>query len=128
MKKSYKLIFGLIIAVNLLAASSAEQIQLKPIELSGKEGGYANGKVWKSNSLLRKTNILFYIDPDKIADIKQFVSDLESKKSQTNNVGITYIVNTKATLVPTFSFRLKLKRKQGNLMQFLMYWTRKKFI
>lgn len=92
----------------------AEPTQLKPIELCEKVGVFEDGLVWKSDSLLGKTNVLIYVDPDKIGDIKQCVSILEKENSKHNKFGITYIVNTKATLIPTFLIKSKIRKKAKN--------------
>ena len=101
----------LIILATWFALSNAERTQLKPIELCEKVGGSENGLVWKSDSLLGNTNVLIYVDPDKISDIKQCVSILEEENSKHNDFGITYIVNTKATLIPTFLIKSKIRKK-----------------
>ena len=92
----------------------ADPTQLKPIELCEKVGGSESGLVWKSDSLLGNTNVLIYVDPDKITDIKQCVSILEKENSKHNEFGITYIVNTKATLIPTFLIKSKIRKKAKN--------------
>ena len=104
----------LIILVTWFAILKAELTQLKPIQLCEKVGGFENGLVWKSDSLLGNTNVLIYVDPDKITDIKQCVSILEKENSRHNKFGITYIVNTKATLIPTFLIKSKIRRKAKN--------------
>ncbi len=93
------------------AILNAELTQLKSIELNEQVGGSENGLVWESDSLLGNTNVLIYVDPDKISDIKQCVSILEEENSKHNDFGITYIVNTKATLIPTFLIKSKIRKK-----------------
>ena len=95
----------------LLTTLTAKEAKLKPIILSGDDGGYAKGSMWKSSYLLGKTNVLIYADPDKFSDIKQFVTDLEKEKFKNNNFGLTFIVNTEATMIPTFAIRSKIKKK-----------------
>ena len=104
----------LLILVTWFASLKAELTQLKPIELCEKVGGFKNGLTWKSDSLLGNTNVLIYVDPDKITDIKQCVSILEKENSMHNEFGITYIVNTKATLIPTFLIKSKIRKKAKN--------------
>ena len=101
----------LIIFATWFALLNAEPIQLKPIELCEKVGGSENGLVWKSDSLLGTINVIIYVDPDKITDIKQCVSILEEENSKHIDFGITYIVNTKATLIPTFLIKSKIRKK-----------------
>jgi len=107
--------FRLILSIILLAMSSgvlnAEDIRLKQIVLNGKKGGYADGNIWTSNSLLGRTNVIIYVDPDNFSDIKQFVSDLEREKSKKDNFGLTFIVNTASTVIPNFAIRSKIKSK-----------------
>ena len=90
---------------------NAELTQLKSIELNEQVGGHENGLAWKSDSLLGTTNVIIYVDPDKVSDIKQCVSILEEENSKHNDFGITYIVNTKATLIPTFLIKSKIRKK-----------------
>lgn len=90
---------------------NAELTQLKSVELNEQVGGLENGLAWKSDSLLGNTNVLIYVDPDKISDIKQCVSILEEENSMHNDFGITYIVNIKATLIPTFLIKSKIRKK-----------------
>ena len=104
----------LIIIVIWFATLKAELTQLKSIQLCEKVGGFEDGLVWKSDSLLGNTNVLIYVDPDKIADIKQCVSILEKENSKHNEFRITYIVNTKATLIPTFLIKSKIRKKAKN--------------
>ena len=100
-----------IIIIIWFVTLKAELTQLKPIELCEEVGGSENGLVWKSDSLLGSTNVLIYVDPDKITDIKQCVSILEEENSKYKKFGITYIVNTKATLIPTFLIKSKIRKK-----------------
>ncbi|MCK5760787.1 MAG: hypothetical protein KAH33_05805 [Candidatus Delongbacteria bacterium] len=111
MKKIYNLIFTLAVIATLFTVLVAKEIQLKSIELCGDKGGYAKGGTWKSNSLLGKINVLIYTDPDKSSDIKQFVLDIEKEKIENNNFNLTFIVNTEATMLPTFAIRSKIKSK-----------------
>lgn len=104
----------LIVMITWLVSLKAELTQLKPIKLCEIVGGFENGSVWKSDSLLGKTNVLIYVDPDKINEIKQCVSILEKENSKHNEFGITYIVNTRATLIPTFLIKNKIRKKAKN--------------
>ena len=49
-----------------------------------------------------------------MSDIKQFVSILEEENSNDKTFEITYIVNTKATLLPTFVIQKKIRKKAEN--------------
>jgi len=109
MKKNYSLIVVLIFV--LLTSLTAKEVKLKPVILSGSDGGYAKGSTWRSNYLLGKTNVLIYADPDKFSDIKEFVDSLEKEKSKNDNFDLTFVVNTEATMIPTFAIRSKIKKK-----------------
>ena len=111
MKNRFKQIAILTIVITLFTTLNARISQLDPIELSGKKGEYAKGGAWKSNSMLGKTNVLIYTDPDKFSDLKQFVLDIEKEKIKNNNFDLTFIVNTEATMLPTFAIRSKIKSK-----------------
>ncbi|NOR44923.1 MAG: hypothetical protein GQ534_04995 [Candidatus Delongbacteria bacterium] len=111
MKNRFKQIAILTIVITLFTTLNARISQLDPIELSGDRGEYAEGGTWKSNSLLGKTNVLIYTDPDKFSDLKQFVTDIENEKMKNNNFDLTFIVNTEATMLPTFVIRSKIKSK-----------------
>jgi len=100
--------------ITLSAALKADLTQLKPIELGEKVGESENGSVWKSDSLLGHTNVLIYVDPDKINDVKECILILEEENSKHNKFGITYIVNTQATLIPTFLIKSKIRKKANN--------------
>ena len=111
MKKIHRIFSILILLTLVFTELTAKDIQLKPIELCDDKGGYAKGGTWKSNSLLGKTNVLIYTDPDKFSDLKEFVSDIEKEKMMENNFGLTFIVNTEATMIPTFAIQSKIKSK-----------------
>lgn len=110
MKKKITLLLIIFGLLNL----NAKLIQIKQIKLSKKTGGYANGKSWNSDSLLGKTNVIVYVDPDKMSDIKNFISVLEEKNYNKNKLGLTYVVNTDATLIPTFIIKSKIKKRAEN--------------
>ena len=75
----------ILLVVSWLVNLHADLVQLKPIELAGKVGGYANGNSWKSDSLIGKTNVVFYVDPDKIIDVKNLISTLEVEKVENDS-------------------------------------------
>jgi predicted transcriptional regulator len=110
-KNIYNSITTFIVIATLFTVLNARIQPLYPIELSGKKGEYAKGGTWKSNFLLGKTNVLIYTDPDEFSDLKQFVSDIENEKMRNNNFDLTLIVNTEATMLPTFVIRSKIKSK-----------------
>jgi len=110
-KTTFRSIFIIILFVLLLRILNAEDIRFKQIVLQGNKGGYVDGNIWNSNSLLGRTNVIIYVDPDNFSDIKQFVSYLESEKSINDNFGLTFIVNTAATAIPNFAIRSKIKSR-----------------
>ena len=112
LKNRVKSFFSFLIVTAVLCnALGAEEIPLKKIELNGKRGGNQEGESWASDSLLGKTNVLIYTDPDEFSNLKQFVSDIESEKMKKNNFDLTFIVNTEATMLPRFAIRSKIKSK-----------------
>ncbi|MDA3837656.1 MAG: hypothetical protein PF574_01585 [Candidatus Delongbacteria bacterium] len=111
MKNIYNIITTFIVIVTFFTVLNAKNIPLKTIQLCGSNGGYAKGGTWKSNSLLGKTNVLIYTDPDEFSELKQFVSDIENEKMKNNSFDLTLIVNTEATMLPTFVIRSKIKSK-----------------
>ena len=111
MKKIHKIYSVIIILALMFTLLNARIQPLYPIELSGKKGEYAKGGTWKSNFLLGKTNVVIYTDPDEFPDLRQFVSDIEQEKIKNNNFDLTLIVNTEATMLPTFVIRSKIKSK-----------------
>ncbi|MEA3499844.1 MAG: hypothetical protein U9R41_02320 [Candidatus Marinimicrobia bacterium] len=119
--KKHKLIFGTIFVIVFLAILNAEQIQLNPIELSGKDGGYASGEKWNSNSLLGSKNVIIYADPDKMHSCTELINKIEKLRSKNDNFNITYIVNTEATIIPTWFIRSKIKKKEKNHRIFPMF-------
>jgi predicted transcriptional regulator len=110
-KTPFRLILTIILFVMLFNVLNAEDIRLKQIVLNGKKGGYADGKIWTSNSLIGRTNVIIYVDPDNFSDIKQFVSYLEAEKSINDNFGLTFIVNTASTVIPNFAIRSKIRSR-----------------
>ena len=107
MKKKITLLLIIFGLLNL----SATLIPIKQIKLAKKNGGYANGKSWNSDSLLGKTNVIIYVDPGKMSDVKDLISVLEEKNYNKNKLGLTYIVNTDATFIPTFIIKSKIKKR-----------------
>ena len=109
--RTQKLLFGIIITLMFFSFLTAKPIQLESVKLSGKDGGFATGEDWSSDSLLGKINVIIYIDPDKFSKVKQFISELEIAKSKNNIFDLTFIVNMEATILPTFIIKSKIKNK-----------------
>ncbi|MCK4956374.1 MAG: hypothetical protein KAS49_01975 [Candidatus Cloacimonetes bacterium] len=102
--KLHKILFVLILIISFYINLTAELIQLESIKLSGKDGGYADGKDWSSDFLLGKINVIIYIDPDKFSEIKQFISDLKLEKSKIKkkakqSEAISYVLDNAKILV-----------------------------
>ena len=109
MKNNYKFVVTISLLLSLSFTLSA--ITLKPVKLADNHGGYIDGRVWKSDFLLGKTNIIIYADPDEFSDMKKFVENLKKEKSKNNNFGLTFIINTEATMIPTFMIKSRIKKK-----------------
>ena len=111
MLNKLKLILMTIILLQVCSSLSAELIQFQPVTLAGKSGGFADGRTWDSNNLLGKINVLLYVDPDEMGEVKKLLSILEEKNYDKQKVDIVCIVNTDATIIPAFLIKGKIEKK-----------------
>jgi uncharacterized protein len=106
---------GLYIVVALMVLLISEiqgQAELLPsVVLKGDAGGFINGNEWNSSALKDKINLLLYVDPDKQSWVKPLVDTLNSINYSPDTIGLTYILNTDATLIPNFIIKKKVKQK-----------------
>lgn len=104
------LIFIATIFLSLNCFAKVKIGQIPPaIELSGKDGGLVSGKKWESKSLMGKTHILFYVDPDESDANKEMENVLKESYLPVKSVAI---INMDATLMPNFAIEYKLEEKQ----------------
>ena len=94
-----------------LIVSRANADILPPVNLSGNNGGLCGGKEWKSSSLQNKVNLVLYVDPDKQEWMKPLVMKLDSINYSPDSLGVTFILNTDATIIPDFIIRNRVKEK-----------------
>jgi len=87
--------------------------QINSLELSGQNGGLvSNEKPWTTDSLSKKTTVLFYIDPD-FAELNDHVSKaLTDAKFPPKTLHSVAIINNAATWIPNFAIRSRLEEKQ----------------
>ena len=112
----------LIIIIMALSSSlsllKAQETILPALTLSGDDGGLTNGDEWKSSTLKDKVNLLLYVDPDKHRDVKRLVTKLDSINYTPDSLGITFILNTGATIIPNFLIRNRMKKRAENTPNF----------
>ncbi len=106
---------NLLIITIMVISSTFSRLQaqtiLPTISLSSDDGGLTNGGEWQSSSLKDKVNLLLYVDPDKHSDVKLLVAKLDSINYSPDSLGITFIVNTGATIIPNFIIRNRMKKR-----------------
>jgi uncharacterized protein len=85
-----------------------ETATLPDVKISGEAGGMPDGTGWESLSMREKTNILFYVDPDKKGEVSLLIDALDSLQLDKNKFGMVFVVNTSATFVPDFILRKKI--------------------
>jgi len=105
-----------IIAIILFLTLSLFSLTLneipKEIKLLNDGGGLTDGMEWNSSGLKGKLNLLLYLDPDKKDDIDNFMNEFNHKNYDNSKLGITSILNLKATWLPNFAIEEKLKSQQ----------------
>ena len=95
----------------ILLLGKTEAAIFPEITLNGDNGGLCGGKEWKSSSLKNKVNLLLYVDPDKQSWIAPLVKKLESLHYLPDSLGITFVLNTDATIIPDFIIRNRVREK-----------------
>jgi predicted transcriptional regulator len=92
----------------LALSIEGETSTLPDVKISGEAGGLPGGTGWESFSMREKTNILFYVDPDKKGEVSLLINALDSLQLDKNKFGMVFVVNTSATFVPDFILRKKI--------------------
>jgi len=82
-----------------------------PVTLNGENGGLCGGKEWNSDVLKGKVNLVLYVDPDKQEWVKPLVMKLDSSHYSPDSLGVTFILNTDATIIPDFLIRNRVQEK-----------------
>ncbi len=109
-KRLYFLIL-FILSGYLLLRGNAFADGFSALTLRGEDGGMCGGKEWKSSSLKNKVNLLLYVDPDKQSWVKPLVAMLDSIHFSPDSLGITFVLNTDATIIPDFIIRNRVREK-----------------
>lgn len=94
-----------------MSPTLADSILLPDATLNGENGGLYDGSEWHSASLRNKVNLILYIDPDKQKQVKPLIAKLNSELSSTDSLGLFFIVNTSATMIPKFILRKKIANR-----------------
>ena len=109
--KYLNILMILIMLVSPLFESEANADVYSPVILSGDNGGLCGGADWKSSSLKGKVNLVLYVDPDKQSWVKPLVVKLDSAHFAPDSLGITFVLNTDATIIPDFLIRNRVQKK-----------------
>lgn len=88
-----------------------QQSALKRIVLKGDDGGTVAGKEWNSGKLKGKTNLILYVVPQKKGDVMPLVKKIDSLNYSPAVLGVTFVINAKATSVPDFIIRRMIKKR-----------------
>ena len=121
------LIFLIMIAYPLMDSKANADV-LPTIILNGDNGGLCGGKEWKSSSLQDKVNLVLYVDPDRQSWAKPLVTKLDSLKYSPDSLGITFILNTDATIIPDFIIRNRVRAKAKTSTNMTYVLDRKKML
>jgi len=127
LKKLNFLIFLILLGYPLLESKANPNI-FPPVTLHGDNGGLCGGKEWKSSSLKDKVNLVLYVDPDKQEWAKPLVMKMDSLNHSPDSLGVTFILNTGATLIPDFIIRNRVKAKAETATNITYVLDRKKLL
>ncbi len=95
---------------------------LPSVVLKGDDGGTINGEEWKSDNLTGKTNIVLYVDPGKKESVTPLIDKIDSLSYSTDVLGITFIVNTKATFIPDLIIKkmIGIRAEKNKKIQYVL--------
>ncbi|NPA52046.1 MAG: transcriptional regulator [Aquificae bacterium] len=82
------------------------------IKLSGKEGGFVDGKPFSTQMIKGKVYLVLYVDPDVRKLNKNLIEILKKQNFDKEKFGSIVIINMKATWLPKFVLSKILKKKQ----------------
>ncbi len=111
-------------SVSLMALNIGQS--LPPVTLSGKDGGYADGKTWHSKTLVGSTHLVIYMDPDKRKNIDPLMKVLRQKSSR--NVTTVAIVNLAATWMPNRVLISKLNKQKSKMKRTKYVFDKKRVL
>ena len=126
--KRLKFLLFLILLGYPLMESKAKPNIFPSVTLNGDNGGLCGGKEWKSSSLQDKVNLVLYVDPDRQSWAKPLVTKLDSLNYSPDSLGVTFILNTDATIIPDFVIRNRVKAKAKASVNMNYVLDRKKLL
>ncbi len=106
----------LLVLASLLSAppsGAAEQHTMLPtVVLKEEDGGRVTGEAWDSRRLMGKSNLLLYLDPGKRKQAMPLIERIDSLGYSPEALGVTFVVNTRATSMPGFMIRMMIKQRE----------------
>ena len=105
------IVVSLLLATPIFAGLQSGQT-LPSIEISGESGGLVAGGAWKSQTLVNKVHVLFYVDPDEKESNLKLEEALSDAKFPRENYQSVAIINMAATWLPNFAIASSLESKQ----------------
>jgi len=105
------LLFWVAFSVALMAIPLGQP--LPSVTLSGKNGGFADGKAWRSQTLVGSKHLIIYMDPDKRKNITPLMEALSRSTSKTFST--VAIVNLAATWMPNRVLISKLNKQKAKM-------------
>jgi len=121
-----KRIFILVVTVSLSLMAVEVGQPLPSVTLSGKQGGYANGKSWESTKLKGHSRLIIYMDPDKRKNIDSLMKALSRNTSHTFTT--VAIVNLAATWMPNRVLISKLNKQRSKMKQTEYIFDKKRIL
>ena len=102
----------IIILLCSVSLAAGQEAALPFVVLEGEDGGTASGEGWNSRNLTGKTNLILYVDTEKKKSATPLIEKIDSLRYPPDTLETTFIVNTKATIIPDFLIRTMIKRRQ----------------
>jgi len=122
------LLLFVLLTGNLLWETNVYADVFPPLTLKGENGGLCGGKEWNSKVLKDKVNLVLYVDPDKQDWVKPLVMKLDSINYSPDSLGVTFILNTDATIIPDFIIRNRVQEKAKTSTNIAYVLDRKKLL
>ncbi len=92
--------------------ASEQDTMLPTVVLKGKDGGTAMGEEWNSANLIGKTNLILYVDTGKRQQATPLVNRIDALNYAVDKLGVSFIINTSATSIPSFMIRMMVKQRE----------------
>ena len=92
--------------------TAGEDTILPVVVLKGDDGGTAHGEEWNSGDLTGRMNLILYVYPGKKKETTPLIEKIDSLNYSPDTLWTTFIVNSKATVVPVFMLRMMCKRRE----------------